>query len=197
MIKNLVKTFIDVETGGFDSKTNGLIQVAGIIEVNGSVKEEFNFQMQPLKGRKYDTQALVKNGYDMAMIKKFNPNAMCFGMFRQMMKKYIDPFDNKDKSFFIAYNSDFDEQFIRQWFKDNKDDYFGSLFWNPSICVMKKACEFLIEHRDEFTNFRLETVANFFDLKPEGNLHDAMVDIKLTKELYHMLNDPEKQMELF
>jgi len=35
--------FLDVETTGVDNSKNGIIQLSGIIEIDGVIKEEFNF----------------------------------------------------------------------------------------------------------------------------------------------------------
>ena len=39
--------YFDTETTGLDPVRNGIIQIAGIIVIDGEVKEEFNIKMQP------------------------------------------------------------------------------------------------------------------------------------------------------
>ena len=41
--------------------------------------------------------------------------------------------------------------------------------------------------RHELPNFKLETVASHFDIKPQGEAHDAMTDIRMTMEIYRRL----------
>ena len=41
--------------------------------------------------------------------------------------------------------------------------------------------------RHELPNFKLETVASHFGIKPQGEAHDAMTDIRMTMEIYRRL----------
>ena len=190
------RCFLDTETGGFDKDKNGLIQVAGAIDINGKIEEQFSFDMKPPKNKVIEAEALEVNNLTIEMINNFQPSTTAFHKFRQVMKKYVDPYDSKDKLFFLAYNSSFDEGFIRRWFQDNNDQYFGSLFWNPCIDIAGLAGDHLMEERDQLTNFKLETVMRYLDIVATGKLHGALVDAIAARDVYYEVKDGN-QTELF
>lgn len=179
------RAFIDVETTGLDPKTHGLVQVAGIIDIDGEVVEEFDFSMKPIDGKLFETRALEVNNLTMDVINKYEPSEKNFLMFRQLLKKYVDKYNSKDKFTFIGYNVTFDVGFIRQWFLDHGDNYFGSLFFRYPIDVGSHAMEALLDKRHELKNDKLGTVMQHFNVEPQGDLHDARTDIIATREVYY------------
>lgn len=185
------KCFIDTETTGLDSSKHGLVQVAGVIDIGGVVVEEFDFMMRPPADKLFETRALEVIGKDMAVIDGYKPSKENFKMFKNILTQYVDQFNPKDKFFFIAYNAPFDVGFIRQWFLDNGDKYYGSMFWTPAIDVMSQAGDALMFERHKLKDFKLGTVTNHLNIKPSGKLHDAMTDIDLTRNLYYHLQTPK------
>jgi len=183
------RCFIDTETTGLDPLRHGLVQVAGVIEINGEIVEEFDFMMRPPADKLFEVRALEVIGKDMAVIDGYKPSKENFRMFKNVISQYVDNYDKKDKFFFLAYNAPFDVAFMRQWFLDNGDKYFGSLFWVPAIDVMSLAGEALAELRHELSDFKLGTVADYLGITPSGKLHDAMNDIDLTRQLYYNLRN--------
>jgi DNA polymerase-3 subunit epsilon len=184
MIKRI---FIDTETGGTD-KEHALLQLAGIIVFEDDsyleVEEEFNYFIKPFPNDLIEDQALEVNHITREQIATFEEPKTIYNQFTKILSKYVDKFDKKDKFFFLAYNSPFDNQVVRRFFDKNNDKYFGSWFWTPDLCVMRKAAEKLIETRPQLPNFQLSTVAEFLGIKQEGDLHDALTDIRLTIKLF-------------
>lgn len=193
--------FIDVETTGLDPKLHGLVQVSGAVVIDGRLKQSFDYLMCPPPEKTFEVRALEVIGMDMNEIKTFEKSDKAYSHFHSMLRKYVNKFDAKDKFHFIAYNSSFDVSFIRQWFLDNLDKYYGSMFWTPDLCVMRKAGFFLQNERSKLKNFRLETVCEYLKLKSTGKLHNAMVDVELTmrlnKYIDDKLNSTGEQEELF
>lgn len=182
---DIKRLFIDTETTGLDPKQHGLVQVAGIVDINGEVEEEFDFTLKPIDGKLFETRALEVNGLDMNVINGYKPSDTVFHLFRQLIKRYIDQYNPKDKFTFLAYNAPFDVGFIRQWFLDHNDKYYGSVFFRYPIDVASIAMEALIDKRHEMPNDKLETVMKYFDVSAEGKLHDARTDIIATREVYY------------
>ena len=90
---------------------------------------------------------------------------------------------------FIAYNAQFDSEFMREWWKKADDPYFGSLFWNPPICVMQAAAWFVQRVRGALPNFQLGTVCESAGVGwDESKAHNAEYDIQKTHELYKYLS---------
>jgi DNA polymerase-3 subunit epsilon len=188
------KCFIDVETTGLSSTQNGIHQISGIIEI-GDKLETFNFHVRPFERDIIVVKALEVSGVteeDLKTDKYENPRIV-YGKFCNLLEKYVDKFDPKDKFLFIAYNAPFDYQFIRQWFTKNGDKYFGSYFVHPPIDVMTLACAAIGSDRFDLINFKLNTVAKYFGIKvEEDKLHDAVYDIQLTQYLYDMIKVEKK-----
>jgi DNA polymerase III epsilon subunit-like protein len=87
----------------------------------------------------------------------------------------------------VGYNARFDADFIRSFFEKCGDQYFGSWFWFPPIDVMNLALIKLMDKRATMPNFKLATVANVLGLEPEGRLHEAHADIRLTQQIFNNL----------
>lgn len=106
-----------------------------------------------------------------------------------MLAKYVDKFNKKDKFFLVGYNNAaFDNQFLRGFFLQNGDVYFGSWFWANSIDVMVLASAYLAERRPEMENFKLSTVAKFLGVSvSDDSLHNALYDIELTRAVYDIV----------
>ena len=99
--------------------------------------------------------------------------------------------DNKQDKFFLAgyNNASFDNQFLRAWFLQNGDKYFGSYFWSNSIDVMVLATPYLASQRSQMENFKQGTVAKALGIEiDESRLHDALYDIQVCKSIYDIVS---------
>jgi len=185
---NMKYIFCDLETTGTNPEKHGIIQLSGIVEVNGEVVDEFNYKIQPFPGQMISPEALTVNGITVEQIKTFTKPAVVYGEFIAMLGKHVDKFNKKDKFFLVGYNSGaFDDPFLRQFFVNNEDTYYGSWFWWPTIDIAPFASEFLKEHRSSFPDFKLSTVAKAIGIEVGGDLHDAMYDAKLVRSVYKKL----------
>ena len=128
----MLKIFIDVETGGTDSKVNPLLQLSGIIDHDGKICGEFDFKIKPFKGQVAKKEALEVNKLTVDEILTFHEPLGVFDGLKYLLNGKIDKFDKADKAFFVGYNSRFDEEFLRQFFincADNeKDKQYGNGF---------------------------------------------------------------------
>jgi DNA polymerase-3 subunit epsilon len=78
--------------------------------------------------------------------------------------------------------------FLRAWFKQNNDEYFGSFFWAVPIDVYVLAGEKLGDDVVNLPNLKLATMCRHFGIEVEDDrLHDAEYDIYLTKALHQKL----------
>lgn len=181
--------FIDLETGGVNSSTDAVLQIAGIIDIDGVVKEEFDFKCQPFNGDIVNDAALEVNKITRQdIIDKHLPAVFVHRQLVSMLSKYVNKYDKKDKMFFTGYNcSMFDAPFLRRFFEKAGDKYFGSLFWFPTIDVAVLAGHVLMDERTKMERFNLESVCKHTGVETSGEMHDAMVDIKATRDLYYKL----------
>jgi len=175
----------DVETSGLDPKRNDIISLAGIIEVDGKIKEEFKFNIQPFDWDNIELSALKVNGITVEQLKTFMTPKEAHKKLTNILGKYVNKYDRNDKFQFAGYNNDFDIKFMSEFFKKCGDKYFGS--WidyhrlDPQVLL-----QFLHLKGDiDLPNYKLETIAKYFDIKL--NAHDAMSDIKATREIVYKL----------
>lgn len=150
--------FLDLETNNSLDPVTGKLREIGIIyRVNGRIKKEF----------------LIKSNFYNTLLK--------------FLDSIVNKYDKNDKIYFIAYNAKFDSDFIRQLFIQNRNNYYGSYFFNPVIDVMQIAA-FKLMNKKKPENFKLSTVCKHFGLRVnESRLHNALYDITLTKDLYNIL----------
>ena len=184
--------WIDTETTGFDPETCSLLQLAGCIEIDGEIKEKFNYLLQPYSNTQWSQDAIDKTGITPEKAQTFENPSTVFEQFIDLLNKYIDKFNKVDKAFLIGYNVKFDEEFLRKWFikeaKTERDrmygNSFGAYFWNPSLDVMDLAAWFAAPVRGNFNNFQLGNVCSQFGLDwNEERAHNAYYDIAMTRKL--------------
>ena len=123
--------FFDIETTGTMFWKNGIHQLSGAVVIDGVMKESFDLRVRPNPKACIDDAALSVSGVTREQICGYPPMEDVYKEFVAMLGKYVDKYDRKDKFFLVGYNnSPFDNQFLRAWFKQNGDDYFGSWFWS-------------------------------------------------------------------
>ena len=176
---------LDLETTGVDVKLHGVCQISGIIEIDNVIKEKFDFLVKPRLNVIYDPGALKVNKRTEEEMQTFEDMESVYKKLITILSKYINKFDKTDKAFIVAYNSKFDVDFLRRWFLDCNDKYFGSWFWSNSIDIMALASEMLKHVRHEMINFKLKTVAEAFEIPiNEEEVHDGMYDVEISKQIY-------------
>lgn len=182
--------FYDLETTGVKFWKNGIHQISGCIEVDGDVKEEFNFHVKPNPACVIEDEALKVSGVTLEQINAYPDMNVVYNQIKMMLSKYINKYDKYDKFFLVGYNNaPFDNQFFRAFFVQNNDNYFGSYFWSSAIDVMVLAANHLKSTRHTMENFKLKTVANTLGVTvDESKLHDALYDIYLTRAIYRKIN---------
>lgn len=116
-----------------------------------------------------------------------------YSEFVAMLEKYVDKYNKKDKFFLVGYNNAvFDNQFLRGFFLQNGDQYFGSWFWSNTIDVMVLASAYLATRRPDMENFKLSTVAKTLGVDVESeSLHNALYDINLTKAVFDIVTNKQ------
>ena len=178
--------FFDLETTGTNPAKNGIHQISGMIEIDGVVKEEFDYHVQPNPRAIIEDAALAVGGVTREQVNSYPPMNVIYDQFVKMLSKYVDKYDTKDKFFLVGYNNAaFDNQFLRGFFLQNGDKYFGSWFWANSIDVMVMATVALAARRAAMENFKLSTVAAAMGIEVKTDeLHNAMYDIYLTRGIY-------------
>lgn len=170
--------FIDTETTGLIAGVHSVIQIGCVID-----DEEYTFNMQPFDGAVIDDKALAVNKLTREKLAEFDPYPKGVDKFLGLLDAKVNKFDKSDKLFFVGYNTPFDEGFIRKMI----GKYFGSYFWWPSIDVAVLAAHHLRDKRHTLPNFKLNSVYQFLRGVEIQDAHDALADIKATKEIYDIV----------
>lgn len=178
--------FFDLETTGTNPGKNGVHQISGEVVIDGIGVEKFDFKVRPNEKAIIEQEALDIAGVTKDQILAYPAMIDVYFDLTKMLAKYVDKFNKTDKFFLVGYNNaSFDNQFLRGFFLQNGDQYFGSWFWSNSIDVMVLASQYLLEKRAGMENFKLATVAKELGIDTtEGKLHDATFDISLTRAIY-------------
>lgn len=193
MLTNTKNIYIDVETTGLPGLdfVPQIIQLAGVIEINGVVRDSFVIEARPSDGHVIQAGALEVTGQTELEIR-----SRPFGQFElktrfeNWMAKYVQKFNKKDKYWFLAYNAPFDYQRLHDLWSLCGDKYLGSWLWYPPIDIAQIAGLHAAETstRGNFPNFRLETVCRAHGIEL-SQAHDALADIEATYSLFrHLVN---------
>ena len=181
--------FFDLETTGLFPGKHGVHQISGEIIIDKVSKEKFDFKVRPNPNAVIEQEALDVAGVTKEQILAYPPMTEVYTQFVKMLSKYVDKFKKDDKFFLVGYNNaSFDNQFLRGFFLQNGDKYFGSWFWSNTLDVMVLASQYLMEQRPGMVDFKLATVAKELGINTEeGKLHDASFDILLTRAIYDIV----------
>lgn len=181
------RVFIDCETTGLSYEKNGLIEIGGVIDIDGKVVEEFSINAKPFPNQIVSKQAMSVNGIEMSDLRNYPEPSEAYEELQRILGKHIDRYNKHDKAFLYGYHIFFDAAFLRRFFENNEDQYFASWFWWPYIDVASLYCEASMEHRVHFENFKLENICKWLNI--DVNIHNALSDAQATRAIYYkMLN---------
>ena len=187
--------WIDVETTGLDPVKNGLVQIAALVEIDGTIQEEFCEYIRPFRRDVISDKALEVNKLTRKQLKDFPEPEDVHRQLVVILDKYVDRFDKTDKFFFGGYNAQaFDAPFMRSWFHKNGDTYYGSYFFSNTMDVLPLASYTLRKRRPWMLNFKLETVASTVGIDVDkSQTHHALYDIMLTRAIYQTLTQEDRK----
>lgn len=187
---------LDVETTGTDPQIHAMVQLSGFIEIDGQVAEEVNLDIRPFKGDMMSKEALEVTGKTVEELRGYPSPKSVYSALIMTMEKYVDRYDRTDKFYLVGYNSDFDSDFVRRFFEKNEDEYYGSWFHWPAICVAKMAAIHFMTNGGRPPSFKLMAVAEALDIQvDESHAHDALYDIIITKQIFELLTQSKNEVK--
>jgi DNA polymerase-3 subunit epsilon len=173
--------WIDVETTGLNPVLQDVIQVAGLIELDGEVVEEFEFKCQPFSWDNIQDAALKVHGYDVSTLRDFEDPCIVRSKMEKILSNYVNKFDREDKYYFAGYNAPFDQGFMNHFWKKAGDKYFNSYFQYKTYDIFPLFMVYAEALKLPVPNHKLVTAAKHFGI--EINAHDALSDIRATREV--------------
>lgn len=180
--------YFDVETTGLHPHSDFITQLSGLIEINGEVVDEFNFFLRPPLGTRISKEALEITGKTIDDIRGYEPAEVGYKAFLAKLEKYVDPRDRFDKFYPAAYNGHFDLQFVDQMFRRQFNNPYWGSYQNWQLIdplPVMRALSFAGVINTYYHN--LSTICRLFNIPLDA--HDALSDIRATRELVHMLKN--------
>ena len=175
--------FVDCETTDLNPISGGLIQVAGIVEIDGNIVEEFNFKAKPYKGEFVSKKALEINGVTLEELRTWPEPAVMYRQVKSVLGKYVDKFDKSDKFYAVGQNVGFDLEFLKFLFVKNGDHYFGSYIHYNKIDLIPVSLVMKLAGRIDVPNMKLESVMAALEMGKQS--HDALDDIRATRQIFY------------
>lgn len=173
--------YFDTETTGTNPEKHDIIQLAGMIVIDGKERETFDIRIRPINMDTVEQSALDVNGVTREMLETYQEPRVAYMKIIDMFSEHINKFNRNDKLIPIGYNIRFDLDFMWQFFKKNNDNYFGS--WVSSQYIDPLPMLYWLSYlgKIKLDNYKLSTVCAYFGI--ELNAHEAMSDIVATREV--------------
>lgn len=178
--------YFDIETTGVMFWKNGIHQISGVIEIDGEIKESFDLKIKPNPSCVIEDEALAVSGVTRKDLESYMDFKDGYKQLITILSKYVDKYNKKDKLFSIGYNNaSFDNPFLRAFFVQNGDNYFGSWFWSNPVDVFILAGHKLMFERSAMENFQQGTVAKHMGIEvDDSRLHDGVYDVEIMMQIY-------------
>jgi len=178
--------YLDTETTGLDKELNDIIQVAGIIEIDGVEKERFDLKCQPFNWETVTEEALSVQGRTIEDLKGFPKPQDIYKEFIKIISRYVDRYNKNDKFYVAGQNVKFDLEFLHSWARKNGDVYLGSYFYWYALDLLVLASCFRAWGFIYSETLKLCDICKVLGVKIE-NAHDAMADIEATKACFEKI----------
>jgi len=179
--------FLDLETTGLDPKKNSVVQLSGVIEIDGKVVDSFNLDCAPFAEDHINDKALKVTGKTKEQILDYPQPRTVFKSFVKILNRHVDKFDKQDKFYMVGQNIKFDYDFLNEWFKKNGNDHMYGLIFFHLIDLIALATAFKLAGKINPKDMKLKTIADEFDIVFKQ--HDAMDDIRATWAIFHKCID--------
>lgn len=182
--------FYDLETTGTDFERSAVIQIGAILDVNGEEVDRIDIKLRPHEGANIDTKALAVTGLTIEELmedpERISPKEgywrfMRFCEFTPGMRVYAESRIHRAGYNILA----FDNKMLEALGARAGDNYTYAKFHWPGIDVASIACAALRQKRGRMKDFKLMSVARAFDIDTDGQAHDALFDVRVTRALYY------------
>jgi len=182
--------WFDTETGGLIPGKHPILTLAGIIEIDGEVKEEFYFKIKPFPNQEIDDYALKVNGITKEEIQTFEEPQIVYKKLSTILGKYCDKYNKFDKYIPAGQNVRFDIDHLKAFYDLIGDKYLFSYLDYHFIDTMAISLLLKKTKSIDIANVKLETLCAYYQIPLKA--HNAQEDIRATRNLW---NEFEKRIE--
>jgi DNA polymerase III epsilon subunit-like protein len=183
--------FIDTETTGFDDKRQDIIQIAGLVTENREILESFNFICSPVNFWAISKEALKVTGKTVEELKTFPPPREAFIGLKAVLDSHV--VKGQPRFIFAGQNVPFDKRFLSSFWQKHKtaDEVDFEYYFSSKISydLMDMTRPLKKSGKLNVPNVKLGTIMEALDIKPRGNLHDALTDIIGTCDSFYAMAD--------
>ena len=172
--------WVDIESTGIEAADNTIIELAALYE-DRKDKDVFHTYILPaLKPVGFnEIEELTGITWEYLQHNGITEH-LAYEDFTVWLASHINKFDKTDKAIFAAYNAKFDNDFIRELFKRNNDNYFGSWFYSAPLDIMGTVVQCVrLGLMPVPVNFKNVTICEYFGI--EHKAHSALDDIKASR----------------
>lgn len=180
---------MDTETTGLFCDQHDIIALAGGLEVDGKIVENFNYKMKPLKLANITDEALEVNGFTREEIMTFPHPSEAKKDLEAKVRKYVNPFKKnktiEDKFIPAGQNVKFDVGFLEKLWQNCGDKWYGSLFSYQGLDLLSLTQIMRLKGKLDTPNLKLATMAEHFGV--EIKAHEALSDIVATRKIFYKI----------
>lgn len=179
--------FFDTETTDLDPQLGGIHQLAGDIVIDGVIKAQFDYRINPFKEAVLNPESLKISNTSVLNLMRYAQEYQVQYMFSELLEQH----GGLEEKFFLAgwRAPEFDVKFLRAFFVRNGSEIlFDTYFWNNPIDVKSLASQYLIKERSKMKSFSLAHVARHLGIPvEEKELHKASYDTYLCRMVYEVI----------
>jgi len=180
--------WFDTETTGLDPRRHGIIQLACIVDIGGQIVEEKEFKMfHP--GKEIDPEAMKVHGITEKELHEYPSYSVVKLQVEDLLGGYVNRYDKSDKFVPAGYNVRFDIDFLKGMWESCGDKFLFSWI-NPRQTIDPFTAYPFLEWAgivEKAESHKLERIAKSFDV--EFDAHDALADIRATREVAYKIRD--------
>lgn len=170
-----------METTGLDFERHGIVQIAGIVDVDSVVVETFNFFVKPYPLDEISLEAVAVNGYD-ANREALTPTE-AYKAVVDVFSKYVDRYNKEDKFVLIGQNVEFDYRFLDKFFKKNRNDYLYAFLHYRKIDLITISSFLMEAGKIKGGKTNLKAVAELVGVSFDA--HKALSDVIALREIFY------------
>lgn len=179
--------YFDTETTGLEAGKHEIVQLAGIVEIDGVIEKKFNIYMRPDNPDNVSPEALGIQEKTLEDVMAYPERKVGFEEFLAILNKYINCYNKLDKFIIAGQNIRFDMGFLAALFKSQGHKYFGSYFGGEELDSRLLYIALMLAGRtDRLTRMRLTNICSALGVEL-NNAHDALADIQATYDVLQIM----------